>query len=1230
MSLERNSGASRARALICLTVLTLAATPNSLLADRSSGVDLVVASSSLSIEPTHPDVGEVVRVSALIGNEGDTGTSADVFFFDGPPSEGRLIGGSTAVVGGHSQEYVSVNWNTTGVQSGFHEVWVAAYPSDHQESDWSDNNASADVTLTTIFSWVVSDRLESFPGPTKVMADILGVWGIGRLVLENSTIYFAQERDYQYGIVVDEQGMLTLYNSEVISNHALIILVEGNGQLVVEAGCNLTATIVTKDRAQVRFSNSTLTGGMRVRGGNVTVSHSRLEGSFSFERTNASLFSASLASGETILVSHSTLRATDTALEVSGGVPGTGTDTLNVTGSSAVWLTGVVSGAINVRDTSLVSVYRYLTMHAEDTSGLAIPYAQLWLRNLFGYGQPLCQTTDKYGDARFTVITDILLPGPIPKPIGSYNITGTLGSVHAQTNIQLPYYPTMTADSNLVHRTIIFEPIFYQTGHTPWNVTAPTVKGDPAGVGCYTWSGDVYVWSTLSFNNVPLYIEQPSDFWAGVYVYPTGKLVFNGGGITSNKRLNVYIIGTGQLTIEPTQVMPGVLNINALVGLADERTGSKGSFSARNIELNGSIMGAFSDVRLTVTSLLPHPHNDVTGALVLSVETGEISNTTIASGPPSGTPSRVTIGQSLKFTNCALGIPSFSVTGNVVSFTRCALSGRYALHQVETTAGSVINLTATTLSIIECELDYESILLGAQSFISTSTSYPIPLVFGGSSTGLLTNVQAPDIIVNDTAEVTVQWLFTLTAMDSFGTPVEGAEVTVRNYTTNATIPGGVQSTGANGRAVFLLVGKKVFADEVIFLGNYKVIVTKTTETGGSLVYGPYDISMRSNVELTVNMESYANPLQRLLVQIDNLSKYEGLVEGETVHCRGHVWKLYKGGYMEPAALFPVTLSLSNSGATFNGTTGPDGFFNITFSAPPPSERSVTVTVSAVVEGAEPGSDSVFNLSVPLPQPDRLRINLMGFDRADRKYTRNRDDVIISGSVEFLVVDKATKKDRSLGVASNVSVFVSVPSAGKSFRATTDATGGFRVNMGRFSTVMQYTVTISASYSAGNISLSAPFVSAVFTVKKSASAEEVAPIPVWAIAVLAALVLAIVGGVGAFFWRMQSEAAKLVECGSCHAFIPENALKCPKCNTEFETEVVKCSSCGAWIPPQSTDCPKCGVSFKRRALSAKARGVKEEKEPGKEGGERGKEQKPQEKEKAPAAPKPPETSPPPPK
>ena len=758
-------------------------------------------------------------------------------------------------------------------------------------------------------------------------------------------------------------------------------------------------------------------------------------------------------------------------------------------------------------------------------------------------------------------------------------MTGVLGNVQAQTNIQLPYYPTMTAESNWVQRTIVFEPIFYQTGRDPWNITAPKAMGDADSPGAFSHAGDVYVWANFTLYNIPLFIDQRSDFWAGIYIYPTGRLNFIGGGITSNHRLNVYIIGGGQMTIEPTTVMSGMLNINSLVGLEDDNH-AKGRFNARNIEFNGSVMGTYNDLKFSVSSILPHPYNTINGALAFSVETADIGNATVKAPPPGKTPSRINIGQSLKFTNCALDIPRFATAGNVVSFSQCALSGAYPLGSGESLSGSLLNLSATTLSIIECTLDYDGMVLGAQSFISTSTDYPIPLIFEGTSTGSLTDVNAPEIIVNDSAEVEVKWLFTLSVLDAFGTPVDGAEVSVRNYTTNVTIGGGQQTTGASGKVIFLLLGKRVYADQEFFLGNYKAMVSKRTATGATAEYGPYDISMRGNVDLSVRMDSFRNPLERLRVQIDNLSRYSNLSENDEVSCYGHVWKLFRGGHSEAAGNFPVTLTLSNSGTQYNGTTDGNGFFNLTFRAPPPSERNITVTVTASEEGAETGSDSVFNLSVPMPRPDALRINFQGFDRPDRRYTRNKDIVTVYGSVEFL------RKGKPIGVASNASVRVNVNPGGRDFFATTDASGSFRISLGRYSTVSAYFLTISAVYTQGNLSVSAPTESASFTIKKEAAAAAASPIPVWIIALVILLVVGVVGVAAFFVMRMQAEAAKLVECGECGAFIPESALKCPKCQTEFETEVVKCSECGSWIPPNVTECPKCNAQFKKKAAPPK--------------------------------------------
>jgi hypothetical protein len=1147
--------------------------------DRSEAgtVDVLVVPGSVGMTPSHPELGEVVKVSAVVTNIGAATTLADVIFWDGPPEAQHFIDSTQVALQQYEQRSVNIQWNTTPYRSGFHDIWVTVNPTEYKDADLSNNNASKEMTLTTTTSKVVKEKFETWTGPL-VLSDLLGVWNIGWLVLDNATVFFAQEHDYQYGIVVDEKGKLTMRNSMISSNHALRILVEGEGQLRIEPSCDILGKIATRDRSQVTISKSTVNGGTDIIGGNLTITDSVMTGVFQMQRTNVSLGSSSFMTNQTVLMSTCVVRATDTIFELTGAGSENKPDTLNFTGSTQAWLTGVVAGTINVQMTSLVYIYRYLTMHAEDTSGLAIPYASLWLRNNLLVTEPAqCQTTDKYGDARFTVITDQLLPGPLPKAVGSYNITGVMGNVRAQTNIQLPYYPTMTAESNNVVRTIIFEPIFYQTGHAPWPINSPLAKGDPNGPGCYTWSGDVYIYSNFTLYNVPFYIEQPSDFWAGIYIYPSGRLNFFGGGITSNKRMNVYIIGGGQLNIEPSSVMNGLMDINALIGLEDD-VHMRGSFNARNIELNGSIMGTFDSIKLSVTTILPHPYNVIRGALAFGVENGDIGNTSVVAPSPSGTASRISVGQSLKYTNCMLEVPRFAVTGNVVSFSRCNLTGAYEGPDGTTNAGSLLNLSATALSIIECVLDYENIILGAQSFISTSTDYPIPLIFMGSSTGLLTDVNAPAIIVNDSAEVTVQWLFSLSATDSFGTAVDGAEVTVRNYTTNQTIAGGSQSTSASGKAVFLLLGKKVYANEVVFLGNYKVMVAKRDAGGQLAEFGPYDISMRGNVDLGVHMDRYSNPLERLMVFIDNLSRYESLIENEEVFCRGHALKLFKGGHIEAAAEFPVTLTLSTSGFIYNGTTDKEGYFNISFRTPSPSERNITVTVSASFSGVETGSDTVFNLSVPIPRPDGLRINVIGFDHTDRNYLRNKEIVTIKGNVE------STLKGKGIGVGSNVTVYVLVNPGGRTFQCTTDAAGGFMINLATYSTVMTYSVSLDASVSQGNTSIRAQQQTAQFNIKKAAQSAAPAVIPLWAIALVILVVVGVAGGSAFFYLKMQAEAAKLVECGECGSFIPESALKCPKCGIEFETEVVKCSECGSWIPPTVSECPKCGATFKKKVAA----------------------------------------------
>ena len=83
-----------------------------------------------------------------------------------------------------------------------------------------------------------------------------------------------------------------------------------------------------------------------------------------------------------------------------------------------------------------------------------------------------------------------------------------------------------------------------------------------------------------------------------------------------------------------------------------------------------------------------------------------------------------------------------------------------------------------------------------------------------------------------------------------------------------------------------------------------------------------------------------------------------------------------------------------------------------------------------------------------------------------------------------------------------------------------------------------------------------------------------PMLIWLI--IAIVAAGIVIGVTLYF-RVYG-LGKMVECGECGSFIPEDSTKCPKCGVEFEKDMAKCSNCQAWIPIYVKQCPECGVEF----------------------------------------------------
>ncbi|MCX8173472.1 MAG: hypothetical protein N3F63_02520 [Thermoplasmata archaeon] len=142
---------------------------------------------------------------------------------------------------------------------------------------------------------------------------------------------------------------------------------------------------------------------------------------------------------------------------------------------------------------------------------------------------------------------------------------------------------------------------------------------------------------------------------------------------------------------------------------------------------------------------------------------------------------------------------------------------------------------------------------------------------------------------------------------------------------------------------------------------------------------------------------------------------------------------------------------------------------------------------------------------------------------------------------------------------------------------TDENGNFTVTLMQLKEPGQYRVVLSCpDYPDVEAAIS------LFNVEK--------PVPPpqfpWLMVIIA--VIAVVGiSLAVVFLYFRRAAGKLVECGECGAYIPENATKCPKCGTEFEVTTVKCSECGAWIDGKATVCPECGTVFTGKKVEAES-------------------------------------------
>ncbi len=181
------------------------------------------------------------------------------------------------------------------------------------------------------------------------------------------------------------------------------------------------------------------------------------------------------------------------------------------------------------------------------------------------------------------------------------------------------------------------------------------------------------------------------------------------------------------------------------------------------------------------------------------------------------------------------------------------------------------------------------------------------------------------------------------------------------------------------------------------------------------------------------------------------------------------------------------------------------------------------------------------------------------------------------SVSGVVRDTTPAQNGIAGLVVTISIIDSSGNVvGTPITATTDTNGLYQANLNLANyNLPDGTYNLQVSSSTGITSQSASIV-----VKRNvpflSQPVPLLGIPWWLFLIIIAAVAAIVIGVTVYF--KVYGLGKMVECGECGAFIPEDATVCPKCGVEFEKDMAKCSNCQAWIPVDVKQCPECGVEF----------------------------------------------------
>src|SRR5205809_611920 len=213
----------------------------------------------------------------------------------------------------------------------------------------------------------------------------------------------------------------------------------------------------------------------------------------------------------------------------------------------------------------------------------------------------------------------------------------------------------------------------------------------------------------------------------------------------------------------------------------------------------------------------------------------------------------------------------------------------------------------------------------------------------------------------------------------------------------------------------------------------------------------------------------------------------------------------------------------------------NNFANITLNVAPPPKGYVAISTPAPSQSVEPGKEVVVTGYVRATGTDAA---IVGISMT----------IELSSGTAVIATNQSISGDQGLFVGT---IVVPADTQDGSYNVVVTPTAG----------------SITPSTQAIAIKKNVPFLN---------QTVPILGLPYWLFFIILAAAAAAVIGV-TLYWKVYG-LGKMVECGECGAFIPEDATSCPKCGVEFEKDMAKCSNCQAWIPVDVKQCPECGVEF----------------------------------------------------